>query len=314
MTNSKQVLMANWLPRHNMAAHKGVLGKLGILCGSRQYRGAAILCAEAALRCGTGMVQMASVEPVCNAVTIRLPVCTLLPMPENEAGGIDKEGAKMILQENPKAIVAGCGLGNTQDTAHLVETLLENDTIPLVLDADALNALAGNISECKEDQKEKTAKSLKEKLSKRKATTIITPHIGEMARLCKHTVTEVTKNQQNIAEKYAKDHECIVVLKSYRTVVAFPEKQTFIYDEGGNPGLAKAGSGDVLAGLIGSLLAQGVSADKAAMLGVWLHAQAGQKLLKKIGTAGMLPQDIPAEVAKVIKKLKRKQDELANPM
>ncbi len=301
--NNEQLSMAGWLPHHNKAAHKGVLGKLGILCGSRQYRGAAILCAEAALRCGAGMVQMASVEPVCNAVTIRLPVCTLLPISENEVGGIEKKGAKMLLEQNPKAIVAGCGLGNTQDTAYMVEALLENDTIPLVLDADALNVLAGNISECQEDVKENIAKTLSEKLSKRKAATIITPHIGEMARLCRCTVAEVTENQQEIAEKYAKTHECIVVLKSYRTVIAFPQKQTFIHDEGGNPGLAKAGSGDVLAGTIGSLLSQGVSADKAAMLGVWLHAKAGQKLLEKMGVAGMLPQDIPTQLAKVIKKL-----------
>ncbi len=309
MINNNQVPILDWLPCHNNAAHKGVLGRLGILCGSSQYRGAAVLCAEAALRCGAGMVQLASVEAVCSAVAIKLPVCTFLPIPENETGGIDKKGAKMLLEENPKAIVAGCGLGNTQDTAHMIETLLENDSIPLVLDADALNVLSGNILKCQNEGQEETAKALKEKLSKRKTTTIITPHIGEMARLCQCTTAKVAENQQEIAEKYAKEYGCIVVLKSYRTVVAFPQKQTFIHDEGGNPGLAKAGSGDVLAGVISSLLSQGVSADKAAILGVWLHAKAGRRLFKKIGTAGMLPQDIPMEIAKVIKKLHRKQNE-----
>lgn len=290
-------LASQFLPRRGAQTHKGDYGTLGVLAGSRRYRGAALLGVEGALRCGTGIVCLASVEEVCQAAAVRLPCCTLLPLPAGESGGIGPQGADLFLQQRYTALLTGSGLTNTRESARLIHQLILKADHPMVLDADALNVLAGH---WEEGPQMEAAAQMQADLARRSQNWVLTPHVGEMARLCGLSAAEVSGNQILVAKQYAQFSGCVVVLKSYATVVATPQEQVYYYNSGGNPGLAKAGSGDVLAGLIGGYLAQGLEPQKAAALGVWLHGSAAELARKDWGTAGMSLADLPAYAAKVL--------------
>lgn len=287
--------VAQVLPPRQAAAHKGSFGTLGILAGCSRYRGAAVLAAAGAARAGTGIVRVASVEPVCAAVAASLPGCTLLPLPQAGDGTIAPEGAALLLKEKQTAILAGCGLGQNDGTAALVWGLLRETPCPLVLDADALNLLAHPAH----------APVLGPALGAAGAPVVLTPHIGEMARLCGQSPAWVQQNQRRCALDHAQTTGCVVVLKSHHTWVAGPTGACFVNDGQGNPGMAKGGSGDVLAGIIGGLLAQGVPALQAAAAGVWLHAAAGDAAARRHGQDAMLPADMPPLLGEVFRGLGR---------
>ncbi|MGD9560089.1 MAG: NAD(P)H-hydrate dehydratase, partial [Oscillospiraceae bacterium] len=162
----------------------------------------------------------------------------------------------------------------------------------LVLDADALNALARHTTRAPD-------------WTYAGGEVVLTPHIGEMARLCGLPTEEVAGRQAELATDFARRHRCVVVLKSHITVVASPHGEVLVNDSAGNAGLAKGGSGDVLAGLIAGLLAQGLPAFSAAGAGVWLHAAAGDLAAKASGLAGLSPAELPAAIAQVLKSLGR---------
>lgn len=285
-----EALVKNLLPRHPKDAHKGVFGTLGVLAGNRQYRGAALLNVDAALRSGTGIVRLAATRDVCAAAAVRTPCCTLLPQPCAGDGSLVPEAAGALLATRPTAVLAGSGLGNTPSTARLVGRLLDEAACPLVLDADALNAVAA-------------APRLQAALDKAARPLVLTPHMGEMARLCGAPVPAVMQGQQTYATRYARQHSCVVVLKSHATVMAGPGEDEVYLHQGDNPGLAKGGSGDVLAGVIAGLLAQGMPALHAAAAGVWLHAQAAALAVQDYGYAGLSPADLPLYLARVLRDL-----------
>ncbi len=289
------------LPQRPPGAHKGSFGTLALVAGSLCYRGAALLAADAALRGGVGVARLCAVEAVCAAAAARLPACTLLPLPEAE-GGIAAEAAAEILARRHSALLAGCGLGNTAHSARLVLALLRGAAAPLLLDADALNALAGCLCAGRD---EAMAANLSEALDACGQPVVLTPHFGEMARLCGLTPEEVSRRQEAVAAEYAKAHNCVVALKGPATVVADPGGDIYIVDFGGNAALAKGGSGDVLAGLIASLLAQGMPAARAAAAGAWLHAEAARIAAKEAGSAGLSPADLPAYIGGVLRDLGR---------
>ncbi|NLW79285.1 MAG: NAD(P)H-hydrate dehydratase [Ruminococcaceae bacterium] len=288
-------LTADWvrqhLPTRPPNAHKGTFGTLQIVAGSRRYRGAAALAAEGALRAGTGVVQLAAIEPVCAAVAARLPCCTFLPVAQGPVGGIAAAALPDILAEKATAVLAGCGMGNTADTAALVGGLLAQSPHPLVLDADALNALAAASA---------SRQSLFPPLPAGRGEIILTSHIGEMARLCGQSTEAILKDQPGIAQSFARRHGCTVVLKSHVTVVAAPSGALLVNNTAGNAGLAKGGSGDVLAGIIAGLLAQGLPAQAAAGAGVWLHATAADAAARETGQAALSPADLPHHLAQVL--------------
>jgi NAD(P)H-hydrate epimerase len=289
------------LPRRRPADHKGRYGRLLLFCGSRQYRGAAVLACGGALRCGAGMVRLAAVETVCAAAAAQLPCCTFWPMAENAQGGLDPAGLEEALRAgNPTAILAGCGLGNTPGTAGLVRALLLKAPCPLVLDADALNVLAPLPGAAAPHTR---ANGMLELLDAAAQPVVLTPHIGEMARLCGQPAEEVLRRRRDIARAFAEAHRCVVVLKSHITVVAAPGGGLYLNDRGGNPGLAKGGSGDVLAGVIAGLLAQGLAGETAAGAGVWLHAAAAESLAAESGYAGLCPAQLPAAVAETLHRM-----------
>ena len=261
--------------------NKGSYGTLLAVCGSAGMAGAAVLSAGAALRCGVGLVDLALPEEIYPTAAARLaePVFTLLKT--DGAGaltGESRENLEAALQK-ASACLVGCGLGTGESARALVETLIGKVRAPLILDADGINIVAGNIDILK------TAK----------APVILTPHPGEMARLLKTSVPEVQAHRLRYAREFAEKHGAVLVLKGSGTVVASPDGRAYL-NPTGNPGMAKGGSGDVLAGMIASFAAQGADPFLAAACGVYLHGAAGDACARRLSQRAMLPSDLIDEL------------------
>lgn len=256
--------------------HKGDYGKALLICGSYGMCGAQILSAKAAAKSGVGIVKSFVCDKNYSAFTSALPEAVVLPVPTSSQGApeIGYTLLKMAI-ENSDALLIGCGLGRSPHANALVADALSIAEIPVVLDADGINAIADNI----------------DILRTVKAPVIITPHSAEMARLCKTTVEEIEAHRIGYARGFAVKYGCVVVLKGANTIVASTDGRVF-FNTLGNPGMAKGGSGDVLAGIIVSRLAQGEVALKAAMSGVWLHSAAGDEAARRHSQTAMLPSDI----------------------
>lgn len=225
-------------------SNKGTLGSLLCICGSYGMAGAAIMAGKAALRCGIGLLKIAvpkSIYPVC-ATNILESV--YYPLEETSNGVISSKNTDFLLEmcEKSSAVVIGCGLSVCDDTKNLVQSVITNCEKPLVIDADALNCICN---------KPEILKNLK-------APAIITPHPGEMARLLHSTPKTVNSNRENTAIDFAKKFGVVTVLKGAGTIIASPDGEVYI-NHTGNSGMATGGSGDVLSGIIGSLLAQGAA-------------------------------------------------------
>lgn len=258
-------------------SNKGTLGSLLCICGSYGMAGAAIMAGKAALRCGIGLLKIAipkSIYPVC-ATNILESV--YYPLEETSNGVISSKNTDFLLEmcEKSSAVVIGCGLSVCDDTKSLVQSVITNCKKPLVIDADALNCICN---------KPEILKNLK-------APAIITPHPGEMARLLHSTPKTVNSNRENTAIDFAKKFGVVTVLKGAGTIIASPDGEVYI-NRTGNSGMATGGSGDVLSGIIGSLLAQGASPINAAAAGVFLHGTIGDLAAEKLGKISMLPTDM----------------------
>ncbi len=264
------------LPPRPEESHKGSFGKLLAVCGSLQYRGAAALCTEGALRTGCGIVTLASAEAVIAGAQVRMPEFVCFPCRTNPAGFLSASASPALIKElasGTTALLMGPGMGNNPDTRELTAALTTAASCPVVLDADALNACAGRLPRPASGE------------------LVITPHPGEMARLAGITTADVEADRERVASGFARQNGCTVVLKGHRTLVASPDGSLHV-NTTGNSGLARGGSGDILAGMIGSLLAQGLSAHHAALCGVWLHGAAADRCAQKNSRTGMLPHDI----------------------
>ena len=284
------------LPQREDATHKGQVGRVVIIAGSRGMSGAACLAAAGALRGGAGLVRVLTPESVQPLVASSDPCLMSVPMPETKAGQFDPIKCGELLEDSfAWATVAaiGPGIGQHRSLEKFVCFALDKFTGPLVVDADGLNNLA---SAGEDVWKLRDGKP-----------TVITPHPGEMARL-RESAELATLNGQDdetrlcCAHEYAAKAKITVVLKGYRTVVAAPD-QTYV-NTTGNPGMATGGMGDVLTGLIAALLGQGLSAFDAACLGVYTHGLAGDLCAKSIGPIGFLARDVaeilPAALARVV--------------
>lgn len=310
------------VPERVQDSHKGTYGKLLCIAGSSRYRGAAALTVEGALRSGCGIVTLATVEPVFASVQPRLPEAILIACEADTTGGISRNSLDRLLQEREQdyaALLLGPGMGNTPDTAALVRGLVTGADCTVLLDADALNALSlepssrpagktsvetapeehgsrmdipGSRSSVRKDPQdtlEKPEIRLPQPAAGRRI--IITPHPGEMARLCGLTIPQLKQNRERIALQYARENNCIVVLKEHRTLIATPEGRLW-KNTSGNSGLARGGSGDILAGMTGALAAQGMSPEDAALCAVWLHGAAAEHCSARKSETGMLPHDL----------------------
>lgn len=268
------------LPDRAENAHKGDFGKILLLCGSKGYTGAAALAAMGALRSGAGLVFLGVPESIYAIEAVKLTEAIVFPLPD-EGGKLSAEAIPEILERLPKmdAVVLGCGLGQSPATFEVVKAVLENAACPVVLDADGINLIAAH----------------KDILRGRTGTTILTPHAGEFARLGGH----LGEDRVKAAEKQAKDLGCILLLKGHETVIT--DGETTYINPTGNPGMAVGGSGDVLAGIIGSFLGQGIPPLEAAACGAWVHGAAGDLCAAEIGQYGMLPTDMVNALPRLLK-------------
>ncbi len=250
-------------------SHKGTFGCVKLLCGSIKYTGAALLCCDGALRSGCGLVKLFAEEPVCAPVRIRLPEVINLPR--------DK-----FIETQAQAAVIGCGISN--ELNYDLGSILVRLNCPAVIDADGINYVSLN----KDILREVNAQNL-----------IFTPHPLEFSRLTDITPQEICSNRVKYAEQFAKQYKTTVVLKGHQTVIASYGHDTVVNTTGCSA-LAKGGSGDVLAGVIGSLLAQGYDTYSASLIGAYAHGKAGELLSEKYGMHGVIPSDLPKCIGKIL--------------
>jgi ADP-dependent NAD(P)H-hydrate dehydratase / NAD(P)H-hydrate epimerase len=275
------------LPKRMPASHKGTFGTAFVIAGSISYTGAALLAGTAAYRVGTGLVTMAVPENLHSALAGHIPEATWVLLP-HENGFISETASDFVLNNLSRAtsILIGCGLGNKETTKGFVQKLLPSIKIPMVIDADGLRHAKDSLSILH--------------------NAVLTPHVGEMSALTGLSKEEIQNNREEVAKKYAKEWKCIVVLKGAFTVIASPDERMTIIPVA-TPALAKAGTGDVLAGLITGLLAQGLNPYDASMAGAYIHGKAGLLAAEKLGTtASVLASDVINAVPNVIAKLETK--------
>ena len=258
-------------------------GKVLCICGSVGYTGAPIFASRAAVRTGAGLVFLGVPQSVWPVAAVKSDEAMPFPLPETADGKLS------LLAEEPirrraagcDAVLLGCGLGRDWQTDSLVQDLLNMEK-PLVLDADGLNAISENA----------------ELLQKRPAVTVLTPHEGEFLRLG----GDLSRGREAAAAAFSRKYGVYLVLKGHRTLVADPEGRLAV-NETGNSGMAKGGSGDVLAGMIVSLLSQGCGTFDACCAAVWLHGRAGDRAAADKGERGMTPTDLLEQIPYAMKNL-----------
>jgi len=286
-------LVRTMLPKRPRNAHKGTFGRVLICAGSLHYIGAAYLACEGAIRVGAGLVTLATAHSLQPILAAKLTEVTYAPLPESEPGFIDSEASKVIHEwlSGYDVLLMGCGLSQHPSAMEFIrDTLFElppSLSLSLVLDADALNALA-------------QIPGWWQRLSQ---DAILTPHPGEMARLIGLRIEEIRRDRLKEVREAASLWQKTVVLKGAHTLVASPDGEAKISTVA-NPGLASAGTGDVLAGAIAGLMAQGLSPLAAASCGAYLHGAAGELVRSELGDAGMVASDLLLALPKAIKKIK----------
>ncbi len=259
------------LPKRPRYAHKGDFGKLLLICGSRGFTGAAELAAKAAARMGAGLVFVGVPASVYPIVASKLTEPMVFPLPDQD-GQLSPEAVPEILRhlKDKDACLIGCGLGRGEGSFAAVRAVLENSRCPVVLDADGINVLQGHI-----DILRGTA-----------CPVILTPHEGEFLRLG----GDLSRSRLQGTMQLHCQTDATVLLKGYQTLIC--GKDGCYLNRCGNPGMAKGGSGDVLAGMIVALLGFGLKPTEAAALGAWLHGTAGDLCAGELGEYGMLPSDL----------------------
>ena len=275
------------LPARPQRSNKGTFGRVLLICGSRGMAGAAYLSAKAALRTGAGLVEVFT--PECNREIIQ----SLLP--EAIVTAYSEESPSRELTDaalaRADAIVCGCGLGQSAASRALLSHVLRVATVPCVIDADGLNLVSRN-------------PSLKKYLSGK----IITPHPGEMSRLCGKDTEEICSRINSVCQDFAREWGLVCVLKDHSTAVSDGSERLYV-NNSGNSGMATAGSGDVLAGVIGGILAQNrrgeLSVFDVACLGVYIHGLSGDSAAAQIGEYSLIASDIIDHLPTVLKGIQR---------
>ena len=260
---------ASYLPVRIASGNKGTFGNVLVIAGNQGMAGAAFMCAKAAYEAGAGLVRVYTHED--NRIILQ----TLLPEAIIVCYDRYQESEEVKLINESDIIVCGPGLGQNKDSEKIVQCVLKNSSVPVVIDADALNIIAKNTEMLKLPHPE----------------LILTPHPGEMARLLDSSIPYVLDNLLRIAEEFSRDYNVILVLKSACTITAIPFGNTYI-NTTGNDGMATGGSGDVLAGYIGGMLAQDRTNDFLVPLAVYLHGKAGEKASEKYSNYSMTSRDI----------------------
>ncbi|HNY91812.1 MAG TPA: NAD(P)H-hydrate dehydratase [bacterium] len=265
------------LPRRPADAHKFSIGSVGVIAGSIGYTGAACLTAAAALRAGCGLSCLAAAKSLLPLLTGKLPEVITWPFEDEESGCLREAALPQWLSPlaAQNALAVGPGLGRHPDTGGLVRRLLREMKQPMVLDADGLNLCTDYL----------------DLLQNYQGALILTPHPGELSRLTGLTTAKILTRPVEVAAEWAVKLGQLLVLKGGPTVIAAPDGSVFV-NSTGNPGMATAGAGDILTGLIAGLLAQGLAPIDAALCGVWLHGAAGDRARERRGEMGMIAGDL----------------------
>lgn len=276
-------------------SHKGDYGRLLIIAGSAAMSGAAYLSSEAALLSGAGLVTLAIPKSLNAVMQRKIIEAMTLALPETEQHTLAKAAFKKIMPFLKKAdcVLIGPGLSDNSQTQDLIRCLIKSIKLPMVIDADALNALSGHLSILSYNRN--TGSSAYQQI-------VITPHPGEMARLFGDSSDFVNKNKKDVAKKFSSEYNVTTVLKGYKTAVVSPGKDLYI-NRTGNPGMATAGCGDVLSGIIAALLASGMEAFKAARLGVYIHGLSGDIAAKQTGEISLRARDLLRFLPEAFKKV-----------
>jgi NAD(P)H-hydrate epimerase len=267
-------------PERFAASHKGTFGRLLNIAGNERYIGAALLSTKAAIKSGTGIVSLAASDAVINAIAAAVPEAVFIRCAEHS-----HERIKMLSREmkSADAIALGCGLGSTVDTRKVTEFVIRNAACPIILDADGINSISDNIN------------ILQAVPVSASPQIILTPHPAEFARLTGLTVDEIQSNRIDCAKLFAKESGAIIVLKGVNTVIASPNGEVRV-NPTGNAGLAKAGTGDVLTGIIAGLAAQGLNTFNAAVLGVYLHGLSADNLALTMPLSRITASDVAENI------------------
>ena len=288
--------LKGFLKKRPKNSHKGDFGHIFILAGSRGMTGAAALCSNAAMRSGAGLVTLGIPVSLNSIMSRKLTEVMTVSLPETDKITLSLKAEREILKKTKAsdAVVLGPGLSQHPDTQKLINKLILKINKPMILDADALNAISKKPGRFK----------------KIKMAYIITPHPGEMARLVNKSREYIKNNRLNVAKKFSRDYNAVVVLKGADTIVAAPDMDYYINNTG-NPGMATAGSGDVLAGIIAGFLGQGLKAFDASVLGVYVHGLAGDFAAKDKGETGLIAGDILENIPYAIKIVTRADTRVA---
>ncbi len=276
------------LPRRTRDCNKGDFGKTLIIASCRSMSGAICLATRAALRSGSGLTFAASAQSALLPLKISTPEAITIPLTEIESGAVSSQNLPLLTEKANKmsAVVLGCGLSICKDTEELVLGLLKSLNVPLVLDADGINILAQDINILKNTR----------------AEIVLTPHIKEFSRLIGKPVSFIKENREQLASEFSEKHGVTLVLKDFTTVIACKGKELYS-SVGGHPCMAKGGSGDMLAGMIGALISQGLSPQKAACAAVYLHARCGEICGQRMGERSVLTTDLIETLPEVFKEI-----------
>lgn len=268
------------LPDREPWSHKGSYGRILLLCGSLGYTGAATLAAMGALRSGAGLVFLGVPECIYAIEAVKLTEPVVFPLADAD-GKLSSDAIEVLSEKfsNMDAVLIGPGLGQSEGTLAVVKYVLEHYSCPVVLDADGINLLTTH----------------KDILRGRNAPTVLTPHDGEFCRIA----GSLGEDRQSAAQALANELGVTVLLKGHKTIIT--DGCSCYINRTGNPGMAVGGSGDVLAGIIVSLLGQGIPVLEAAACGAWLHGAAGDVCAERIGQYGMLPTDLLEELPRLMK-------------
>ena len=277
MTEFTLRFVAQRIPHRPDDAHKGTMGTLCSITGSYGFSGAAVLSAKAALRTGVGLLYQVIPEKVYPVFASSVYESVCVPVSGSTLGTVAPTDNNAIFNtiDRASAVLIGCGMGNTPATAEVLRAVVRCSKVPIIIDADGINALSLH----------------KDILNERRSPLILTPHVKEFSRLSGLPVADIIDRQAEVAAEFSQANpDLVLVLKSHRTVIA--QNGDLYLNTAGNSGMAKGGSGDVLAGIIASLAAQGASPLDAASMGVHIHALAGDTAAQKLGKTAMLPSDI----------------------
>lgn len=283
------------LPIREPFSHKGSFGRALLICGSKNMVGCCALATEGALRSGAGLVTVAFPDCLYTALTSRLTENLFLPLSTNKDGCISSDSIKAILDACKKTdvIMVGCGLGTSESIKELVKALVTQNEKPLIIDADALNCLS----------------EFNDALLNKKCDILLTPHPGEMARLCGLTASDIEANREEIIIDFCKTYKVNVLLKGHETLICNADASSLYVNKTGNTGLSKGGAGDLLSGIIAGL-SPSMKGDlfNSAILGAFVHGMSADLLKKEMSEYSILPSDCAKALGKVYSLIENERD------